>query len=198
LAANRKKRASENAHIVLIDETGLQLSPLRRRTWAKRGSRPILKDICSSRKKISIVGALTISAKTQRRNLYFQSLIDGTYNSDRIAAFLRELLKQIPGKIIVVWDNGPMHKGLAVRELLKKTTRLTLENLPPYAPELNPVEQMWSHLKYGHCANQMVSNLFELDEIADDFMISTKHTKRYLKSYWHETPLVTALRNESK
>mgnify|MGYP002132497360 CR=1 FL=1 len=106
---------------------------------------------------------MTISPKTHRRNLYFQTLIDGSYNSARVAAFLRDLLKQVPGRIIVVWDNGPMHKGPAIRQLLKRNPRLTLEWLPPYAPELNPVEQLWSHLKFGYCSNFIPDHLLHLD-----------------------------------
>lgn len=147
MAGPSQKGASENAHVVLIDETGVQLAPLRRRTWATRGCRPLLRQFAGTRQKLSAIAALTISPKTHRRNLYFQTLLDGSYNSARVAAFLRELLKQLPGRIIVVWDNGRMHKGFAIRQLLKRHPRLTLEWLPPYAPELNPVEQLWSHLK---------------------------------------------------
>jgi putative transposase len=51
--------------------------------------------------------------------------------------------------VLVVWDNGSMHKGEATRQLRKEFPRLNIELLPPYAPELNPVEQVWSHLKFG-------------------------------------------------
>ena len=178
--------------MVLIDETGVQLSPLRRRSWAKRGCRPVLRQLAGTRKKISAIAALTISPKTLRRNLYFQTLVDGTFDSARVADFLRELLRQIPGKIIVVWDNGSMHKGPAVRELLKRFPRLTLEWLPPYAPELNPVEQLWSHLKFGHCANLIPRDLD--DEIAD-FLVATNCQSSTLQSYWQESPLGKAVRN---
>ena len=106
MAGPAQKGVDENAHVVLIDETGVQLTPLRRRTWAKRGCRPLLRQFAGSRQKLSAIAALTISPKTHRRNLYFQTLLDGSYNSARVAAFLRELLKQLPGRIMVVWDNG--------------------------------------------------------------------------------------------
>ena len=181
--------------MVLIDETGLQLTPLRRRTWAKRGCRPILRQFAGTRKRVSAIAALTLSPKTLRRNLYFQTLVDGTFNSLRIAAFLRDLLKQIPGKLIVVWDNGRMHKGPAIRQLLKRFPRLTLEWLPPYAPDLNPVEQLWSHLKFGHCANLIPRDLDHLDDEIADFLVATKCQSTTLHSYWRETPLGNAVRN---
>ena len=137
---------------------------------------------------------MTISPKTLRRNLYFQTLIDGTYNSARVAAFLRDLLKHLRGRIIVVWDNGRMHKGPAIRQLLKRNPRLTLEWLPPYAPELNPVEQLWSHLKFGHCANFIPDDLQHLDDEATEFLVETKFNTNFLHSYWSQTPLMDALR----
>lgn len=145
MASHLKKRASENAHVVLIDETGLQLSPLRRRSWAKRGQRPILRQLAGTRKKVSVIGALSLSPKTYRPNLYFQTLPDGTFNSVNVAAFLRDLLKHLRGKVIVVWDNGSMHKGEAMRQLRQDFPRLSIEWLPPYAPELNPGPLKVSH-----------------------------------------------------
>lgn len=194
MARHPEKGADENAHVVLIDETGVQLAPLRRRTWAKRGCRPWLRQFAGSRQKLSAIAALTISPKTHRRNLYFQTLLDGSYNSARVAAFLRELLKQLSGRIIVVWDNGPMHKGHAIRQLLKRHPRLTLEWLPPYAPELNPVEQLWSHLKFGHGSNFIPDDLLHLDDEATEFLVETKFNPKFLHSYWNETPLINALR----
>ena len=195
MARDRKKRAAANAHVVLIDETGLQLSPLRRRTWALRGVRPVLRQLAGTRKKISALAALTLSPHAFRRNLYFQTLVDGTFNSARIAAFLRDLLKHLRGKVIVIWDNGSMHKGPAIRKLLKEFPRLSLEWLPPYAPELNPVEQLWSHLKYGHCANLIPRDLDHLDDEATNFLVETKFNMPFLHSYWSLTPLDETIRN---
>ena len=57
------------------------------------------------------------------------------------------------GKVIVIWDDGPMHKGEPIREVLRQFPRLTLEPLPAYAPDLNPVEQLWNYLKYTELPN---------------------------------------------
>jgi hypothetical protein len=179
--------------VVLIDETGLQLSPLRRRSWATRGRRPVLRQLAGTRQKVSIIGALSLSPKTHRPNLYFRTLPDGTFNSVRVAAFLRDLLRHLRGKVIIVWDNGSMHKGDAIRQLRQDCPRLAIEWLPPYAPELNPVEQLWSHLKFGHCANLIPDDLQHLDDEATDFLVHTQFNPKRLQSYWAETPLVDAV-----
>ena len=62
-------------------------------------------------------------------------------------------MKHLRGKVVVVWDGGPNHNGPAMREFLRKNRRLRLERLPAYSPHLNPVEAVWSWLKYGQLAN---------------------------------------------
>ena len=156
-----------------------------------------MRQLAGTRQKISAIAALTLSPKSLRRNLSFQTLVDGTFDSARVAAFLRDLLKHLRGKVIVVWDNGPMHKGPAVRQLLKQFPRLSLEWLPPYAPDLNPVEALWSHLKYGHCANLIPRDLAHLDDEATDFLVHTKVDPPLLQAYWGQTPLAKSMRKRA-
>jgi len=66
---------------------------------------------------------------------------------DEVAVFLRHLLRQIPGHLVALLDNGGIHRGEPVQELLGRPSRLHLEPFPPCAPELNPDEGVWNHLK---------------------------------------------------
>jgi transposase len=66
---------------------------------------------------------------------------------EEVALFLQHLLSQIRGHLIVVLDNGRIHRGEAVKELLNRPRRLHLVAFPPYAPELNPDEGVWNLLK---------------------------------------------------
>lgn len=95
------------------------------------------------RKKVSVIGAVSVSPTAQHLGLYFATLPDGFSTAEEVVKFLRDRLKHLRGKVIVVWDRGPNHKGPAVREFLWRNRRLGLEMLPPYAPALNPVEQVW-------------------------------------------------------
>ncbi|QVL30322.1 transposase [Telmatocola sphagniphila] len=63
MVPNLKKGDRRRAPIVFIDETGLRLAPLLRRTWAPKGLRPYLKQKAGRRQKISIIGALTYLAQ---------------------------------------------------------------------------------------------------------------------------------------
>ncbi|MGL5097437.1 MAG: transposase, partial [Planctomycetia bacterium] len=76
------------------------------------------------------------------------------------------LLRQVKGPLVVVWDNGAMHKGPAIRALLARHPRLTLERLPPYAPMLNPAEAVWNHLKYTALANFVPNTIDEIERAA--------------------------------
>ena len=63
--------------------------------------------------------------------------------------FLKHILRQVKGNVIVIWDGASIHQGKAVREYLRSgaSRRLRLIRLPAYAPELNPVEGLWRWLK---------------------------------------------------
>ena len=65
------------------------------------------------------------------------------------AEFLRHLLQQIPGKVMVIWDGASIHRSQEVKDLLTTEAgkRLWLEPLPTAAPELNPTEGVWMLLK---------------------------------------------------
>ena len=69
--------------------------------------------------------------------------------------FLRHLLRQIEGKLLVIWDGSPIHRGGAVKAFVASgaSSRLQLEQLPGYAPDLNPDEGIWKHLKYVELKN---------------------------------------------
>jgi transposase len=69
--------------------------------------------------------------------------------------------RQLGGPLVVVWDNLSTHRSAAMTELIAARDWLTICQLPPYAPELNPVEAVWSHLKRS-LANLAKRNITEL------------------------------------
>ena len=138
---------------MLIDETGLFLNPLVRRSWSLVGHTPVVGGAGGHRQKVSVIGAVSVSPVAQRLGFYFATAVGGYFSADQVVAFLRDLLRHLRGKVVVVWDGGSNHQGPVIREFLKRNKRLRLERLPPYAPDLNPVEAVWSWLKWGRLAN---------------------------------------------
>jgi transposase len=98
--------------------------------------------------------------------LYCQ-LYEDNIHGEEVAAFFRQLLRQVPGHLIVFLDNGKIHRGDPVHELLAQTSRLHLVPFPPYAPELNPDEGVWNLLK-NTLANGRPDTQAELLDLLSD------------------------------
>jgi transposase len=189
LAPDQKKVRRQKAHLVLIDETGVFLNPLVRRSWAVRGNTPVIGGDGGHRKKVSVIGAVSVSPTARRLGLYFATRPDGFFTADAVVPFLRDLLKHLRGKVVVVWDRGPNHAGPLIRAFLQRNTRLTLERLPPYAPDLNPVEVVWSWLKYGQLANYVPDGIKVLDNEILDRLIELKCDPNLLRNLWDGSDL---------
>jgi putative transposase len=184
LAADSKKAWDEHAHLVLIDETGLFLNPLVRRSWAVRGRTPMIGGDGGHRRTVSAIGAVRVSPRARRLGRHFDTRADGFFGAAEVLGFLRYLLGTLAGKVIVVWDGGTNHKGPLVRAYLARTRRLWRERLPAYAPEVNPVELVWSWLKYGQLANCVPADLAELDDEIIDRLIHLRDDPQLLRSLW--------------
>jgi transposase len=98
--------------------------------------------------------------------LYCQ-LYEDNIQGEEVSVFLRHLLRQISGHLIVLLDNGKTHRNDSIEELLSHTSRLHLEPFPPYAPELNPDEGVWNHLK-KNLANGRPDTQNELMDVLSD------------------------------
>jgi transposase len=133
------------AHIAFIDESGFLLIPPVRKTWGPRGQTPIVRHH-QKRDRISAISALSISPKRLACGLYYM-LYEKNIQHLEVCRFLQHLLRHLRGPVIVIWDNASIHKGAPIREICRRYPRLHLEGLPPYAPELNPDEGVWSHSK---------------------------------------------------
>lgn len=174
------------------------MAPLVRRTWAPRGETPNLvqRGGGGPREKVSVAVALWLTPHRDRLELYFQTLPNDFFNPWYVAAFLEALLVTVPGRVLVVWDGGSMHKGDPIRQTQEAySNRLTLEKLPPYAPMLNPVEPLWSWLKYDRLCNFAPQNALELNQRVFAELIDVRRDQKFLRNLFHasELPLPRAL-----
>lgn len=132
-----------------VDETGFYLLPGCVRTYAPRGHTPTLY-VPVTHDHLAAIGGVTpdgaLLLRVQARPL----------RGPDVVRFLRHLLVHLPGKLLVIWDGAPIHRGQAVQGFLANgaAPRLRLEPLPGYAPDLNPLDQgIWQHLKHVELAN---------------------------------------------
>ncbi|OIP10574.1 MAG: hypothetical protein AUK49_03765 [Betaproteobacteria bacterium CG2_30_68_42] len=139
------------------------MAPLVRRTWAPRGHTPVLIQRGRSRRKVSVIGALVISPRRRRVRAYFGLLPDANFDGASILAFLKELCRSLRVPITLIWDRLSAHIGEPIAPwLVRNRHRLRAYLLPPYAPELNPVELIWGHTKSNPLANFAPNELDEL------------------------------------
>jgi len=184
-----KKKLDAGAHLTLIDEAGALLMPLVRRTLAPRGQTPILKHRARHREKVSLIAALTVSRAKPEPRLHFRTHPKDYVNNQKAADFVRHLLAEIPGELAVLWDGGPMHKGDPIRQLLAEHDRLSIHRLPPYCPDFNPVEYLWSWLKYGKLCNYAPSDAAALDIVLRENLESVCLRPLLLQGFWDHCEL---------
>jgi transposase len=187
--APAKKAKAEGAHLVLIDECGFFLNPLVRRTWARKVKTPLLRSWGRHRDKVSVIAAVSVAPTLRRLGLYWLADPKHYVTAETVVKFLRTLLNHLRGRVIVVWDGGTNHKGALIRALCARYPRLHLERLPAYAPELNPVEFLWSHLKYARMANFVPEDLAHLDQTLHCHLHDVGRTPGLLKALWHGSKL---------
>ena len=140
-----------------VDESGFYLLPFAARTYAPRGETPVLRARLS-RAHLSVISGVTASGTLVTR------IRDTAFRGPAIVDFLRQLLRQIPGRLLVIWDGAPIHRCQTVKAFLAAgaAARLQLERLPGYAPDLNPDEGVWNLLKRAELKNRCCRDLDEL------------------------------------
>jgi transposase len=157
VARPSSKARNEQRTVLFVDEAGFYLLPFVARTYAPVGQTPVLRAPLS-RDHLSAISALTPDGRL------FTHLQETAYRGSAVVAFLCQLLRQVPGKLLVLWDGAPIHRCQAVKDFLAAgaATRLHVERLPAYAPELNPTEGIWNLLKRGELKNRCCHDLDEL------------------------------------
>jgi transposase len=148
MAGAKKKSELESSTIVWVDESGFYLMPGLVRTYAPQGETPVIK-VRLTRDHLSSISGITSEGKL------YMMVYDHAISSVEVVAFLKHLLRHIPGNIIVIWDGSSIHRSRVVKNFLadEGSGRLHLERLPGYAPDLNPDEGIWKHLKQVELKN---------------------------------------------
>jgi transposase len=142
---------------VFTDESGFYLLPGIVKTYAPSGVTPILHER-QTRDHPSVAGALT--AESCR---VYTMVRRKAFNGLNMIEFLCHLLRVAGPRLLVIWDGSPIHRRQAVQDFVTNMHgRIRLESLPGYAPDLNPVERLWQHLKHVELRNLVAHDLEEL------------------------------------
>ena len=141
------------------------------------------------RRKVSAIGARTVSPARTRSGFDFATEVNGDVTADKVVAFLRGLLRHLRGKVVVIWDGGPNRHGPVIREFLRRNTRRRRERLPAYAPDRNPAEMVWSWLEWGRLANFVPDDRTDLDDGIVEYLVALKHDPKLLRALWERSDL---------
>lgn len=177
---------------MFTDESGLLMAPLRRTTLAPRGHTPALPVRGRHREKVSVAAALWKTPGRGLARVHYRTYPNGHVGAGSYAEFLEELLeRRLPrGPAVVVHDGGTTHRGEPVESLADDFDRLLgLHLLPPYAPMLNPVEQLWDWLKYDELPNFAPEDVPHLDAAINDRLFGLHHDQPRLRTFLASTPL---------
>jgi transposase len=173
----------------LFDEGALSLTPNVRRTWAPRGQPPVLVHPFNW-KKASMAAALCYGVRGGDAQLAFH-VRAGNYDTDSLIEVLGELRRFLGGeKATLLWDGLPAHRSTALRAWVASQRHwLVIERLPAYAPDLNPVEGLWSCLKAVELANLTSPTLGEVIEQAHRGIQRIRDTPHLAYSFLRHTGL---------
>jgi transposase len=153
----QKRAMLERRILVFVDESGFYLLPAILRTYAPIGKTPVLK-VFQTRDHLSMMSAITPQGWLFTRTRY-----DALNGMDSVR-FLKHVHVQTDRKLLVIWDGSPIHRNQDVREYLANgaAKHIHLERLPAYAPDLNPDEGTWRHLKRVELSNVCCTDLSDL------------------------------------
>jgi len=127
--------------LIYIDESGFSEDMPRTFGYAPEGARCFGQHDWSAKKRTNSIGALTGG------RMLTAALFDCSINTDVFEAWIeQELLSVLPNGAVVVMDNASFHKSERIQELIESAGCL-LEYLPPYSPDLNPIEHKWAQAK---------------------------------------------------
>ena len=179
----RRVNGAQARTLVMLDESGKSVMPVVVATWAPRGKTPRLTHLFRY-VHVALIGAITPAGK-----LYYR-LHQRRIHSDQVIGFLRHLMARIPGKIELFWDGGAIHTSKIVERFLDKSKgRLRTHFFPAYAPDVNPQELVWQHLKYVELRNVCPTSAEELAEETRAGMERIRHHPELFPAFFEHAGL---------
>ncbi len=122
-------------------------------------------------------------------NFYFR-LYAGSVKAPEVVDFLQALALHIRQPLLLVWDRLPAHRSRLVRDYIDSWEGwIAVEYLPPYAPELNPVEYIWSHWKQHELPNVCPKDYWQLSEAARRTLRRMRRRPTLITAFWKQASL---------
>ena len=166
------------AEIFFWDESGFRADSVHGKTWGVRGQTPV---VHRPGQRQSISAASAVNA---RGGFWFQTY-QGALNAELFIELLKRMMRRRKKPVHLIIDGLPAHKRTLVREYVKSTHgRLTLHFLPGYAPDLNPDELVWSHVKRTGSARRPLRAGEHLQERIDSELVAVQRDRKLVQSFF--------------
>ena len=172
---------------MFLDESGFMLQPTVRRSWALLGHTPVLVE-SARHDRLSAIGTLSISPVRRWMDFSFQ-LHDRNVGASLLIPFLHALHNRFRRRVVLVWDNLRAHFKAANYFWIKHPSWFRFEYLPPYCPELNPLEGAWSYVKHGCQANFAAADVDHLYSETAESLSSLRCNQNLLPAFLEHTKL---------
>ncbi len=175
----KTKAHDERRTLVFVDESGFYLLPGVVKTYAPKGCTPILHPF-ETRDHLSAMSGITMNGDL------FTMVRDDSLTGSESVTFLKHLVRYAGDRLLVIWDGSPIHRNGEVKDFLSGGAAhdIHLEPLPPYAPDLNPDEGVWQHLKHVELRNLCCSNLEHLHHELDLAILRLRHRPERIQSFF--------------
>jgi transposase len=157
------------------------------------GQTPVLPHRLCHYQKISAIAAITISPCRRRLGLYLHLYPATDICFEAVVIFLQQLHRHIRNDATLIWDNWGVHRSRQTRAFIETQRWVHVEPLPPYAPELNPVEYFWTQCKYHGLSNHALLGLDCLEEAITEQFIEIRSDQDLLRSFVRQTNLPITL-----
>jgi transposase len=181
-AIARDARA-RGAQIYFWDESGFRADAVQGRTWGVKGKTPEVR-VPGQRQSVSAASAVTA------KGAFWFITYKGALDAERFVGFLTKLMRHRKKPLVLILDNLPAHKGPKVRAYVQSLKgKLQLHYLPGYAPELNPDELVWSHVKRTGTAKKPLAAGDQLQPRIDADLLALKKSPDLIRSFF-KTPSV--------
>ena len=174
-----KRRAKQaGAMIFFLDEAGFQSDPPLGRTYGLKGSTPVVQTT-GQRQSINVISAVNA------RGAFWAATYDGKLNGEAFVLFLKNFMKGRRGRIFLILDGHPAHKAKVVQNYVASLGgRLEFHRLPTYAPDLNPDEFVWSHMKTNGVSKKPLKQNESLRKRVEEDLVKIQDNRPLVRSFF--------------
>ena len=174
-----KKRAKRlGAKIFFQDEAGFQSDAPLGRTYGLKGKTPVVKT-SGQRQSLNVISAINA------RGEFWAATYTSKLNAELFVVFLKSFMQCQTGKVFLVVDGHPAHKATLVKNYVQRLKgRLELHFLPPYAPDLNPDEFVWSYMKTNGVSKKPLRQNESLQKRVEEDLKAVQKNRKLVRSFF--------------